>query len=311
MALITCPECRHTISDRARTCPRCGCEFEDEDEQWPDDAARRPRTWEIGLAARGALIALFVIFALGMLGILRATREKRRQAIRAPRNAGVAPVAQHAPDPVRRPMRIVDTSVPVASETVVLERPGDAGDCHVCMDLESYERLEALLRAKDDEGRLWESVGDFSAMREQGSLLIIVNGVHAELLRKGSGKYLVRILDGYYAGRTGWINAKHVKRIEAPKANPRPVIAKAPPATRAPTPVKKAPKPKTEKPQTDAEKLAQRMASELNIARNLDRSDKNEAALKAYREILSRYPGTDAAKEAARRIKTFAEAGIK
>lgn len=79
MALITCPDCGQSVSDRAPTCPRCGYPINPQAPQPPPPMPAQqqvvlpPQQSAVGRGFGGCLgvflAILFIIFALTVLGI--------------------------------------------------------------------------------------------------------------------------------------------------------------------------------------------------------------------------------------------------
>ena len=77
MALVRCPECDSTISDNARTCPRCGCglitkaqQIADRNQQIADwKAAKQVEWFWIILLLSGAAV-VGILLLLDLLGIV-------------------------------------------------------------------------------------------------------------------------------------------------------------------------------------------------------------------------------------------------
>lgn len=92
MGLMVCPECRAQVSERARRCPRCGCEFEDDDGPRggpttvivQNDGCAKSALGCLGALALGAVavVVVLVFLALAAPAIRTASRsaEKARHA---------------------------------------------------------------------------------------------------------------------------------------------------------------------------------------------------------------------------------------
>lgn len=64
MALLTCPDCRHDVSDKAQACPNCGRPFR----ALPGATAARPMRTKAASAA--AKFVAFVLIVVGMLMLM-------------------------------------------------------------------------------------------------------------------------------------------------------------------------------------------------------------------------------------------------
>src|SRR6185437_17158714 len=103
------------------------------------------------------------------------------------------------PKPPRQ--AIVQPSARIATvnvgDKVAVFRQGGAGNAHVASDSESYDEMLAVL----DHGKL----SDFTRMREDGRLMIVVNGTLATVLEIDRQRVKLRIEEGEHTGQMGWI----------------------------------------------------------------------------------------------------------
>jgi uncharacterized membrane protein YvbJ len=65
MALITCPECKRDISDKAAACPHCGAPRD----AAPDSPAERARSAQTSGKSGGKAMGWFAKLALGVAGL--------------------------------------------------------------------------------------------------------------------------------------------------------------------------------------------------------------------------------------------------
>jgi hypothetical protein len=314
MALASCPECGKTVSDRAVSCPHCGCEFED------DRPIRRSsrggvvvqKRGCVGQTAFGCAAVVGALMVLGCMGMLLSPRSAQNAAPDA-----TAPVAaQRSEDP----------------ET--LER-GDS----VTLFIEGNTNL--FLATTDDS---WNEMLDAQNAKtnallirliRQGKVAMVANGEKATIVKTGFGSMYVMTDDGI----EGWIQREFVKKA---RTTP-PVIANPSSASNTPPPIQDDPPRAADKVEkTDAEspgpgppkeslydvmkpeldrKEAEReaefkafnakaakdregkAASLVKSGKNLEKLGKTKAALEFYRRAVKDYPGTAAAKNAGDEIK--------
>ena len=79
MALINCPQCGHTISDKATQCPNCGCEIAPADNEQqppydPEDIEPQPKS-----NLKWLLIAIAVVLVGGAAGYYFYSEHKRQE----------------------------------------------------------------------------------------------------------------------------------------------------------------------------------------------------------------------------------------
>ena len=172
------------------------------------------------------------------------------------------------------------TDVP---ESVTLLRPGGAGHAHVCTDRPAYDELQKLL-SDMEQGK--PNIGRFTQLGDEGRVLRILNGTHAVALRSKNGARFVRLTEGYKQGESGWVDAQYVRPIPAAE-----VALKPRPTPRASTP-----------PPVDPEKRAETI---FNMGKNLEQNGILGPALENYQRVVTEFPGTKAATEAAKKVKVL------
>lgn len=104
------------------------------------------------------------------------------------------------------PCQVVPPSPFKVGQLVVLARPGGAGHAHVTTDINAFHQLKKALKG----GKL----GDFTRLREDGKVLIAINGTIAKVLDSTDDFCHVQLEDGQFAGRIGWIETQYVEAAQ-------------------------------------------------------------------------------------------------
>lgn len=87
--------------------------------------------------------------------------------------------------------------------TVWLERPGAAGNVHICVDREAFEELKGYLVTSNTAG--------LKRMNDAGKAFPVPNGTKAEVLQLGGGTRTIVLREGPKAGETGLVDLDHIR----------------------------------------------------------------------------------------------------
>jgi hypothetical protein len=166
---------------------------------------------------------------------------------------------------------------------VQVARPGGAGHAHAAIDEMAYDDLDSAI--------VGQNLGVFRKLMDDGRVFIVPNGTTGVVVDRQRGRYRVQFANGPHPGAEGWVDQQYVS-----VAQPTPEL---PIATARPErePVR---------PPKPASPRQSKAARDLNIARNLQRSGKIEAAVWTYRDIVRDHPGTPEATEATQQLERLA-----
>lgn len=225
---------------------------------------------------------------IAMLATVAAAQDPKRKA------------ADDPPEKVEY-KKVPDKSwVPKPGDRALIARPQSPA----CTSYAAYDRYVDLMKAKDDVGvkqlidagrvfMLDEGVGVLVIKRHRPNLgpVAVSAREYDRMLQEAilSPRFPepleARITDGDREGQLVFLPEECVHRLKE-------------------VPVPPEPKPK-EKPRPKPVDPAARAASLLNQATALEKQGKKDAALSYYRDIVAKYPGTEAAEKAAERVKAM------
>jgi len=172
MALINCSECGKQVSDQAAACPHCGAPVADRAAGTAKSASGKKES--IGKTKIGCLPLIligFVVFA-----VWGALDDAERRSTAPNRPAG-----QTATVGVGQDGRVVVNS----------------GSVVVCVTPEAYERFVKLAGANDTLG--------MANLVAEGGAFLVPSGTRVSVIDRGFERREVRILEGQFMGRSGWV----------------------------------------------------------------------------------------------------------
>jgi ribosomal protein L40E len=175
MSLITCNECGEKISEFALSCPKCGIpRLRTQPQELAGEARQREPTKKSSAAlGKILLLILFASFVAVML------------------------IDFHPPPPR-------DSLVPSASvgDEVVLSV--SSGKAIVADSPENFERVVHLSVVGDNLG--------IAELALQGHAFLVDSGTRVKIIDSGIVKSEVRIMEGQFFGRSGWVPREFLNR---------------------------------------------------------------------------------------------------
>jgi hypothetical protein len=175
MRLTTCRDCKDTISKQAKSCPHCGA----------------PVVQKTGCGT--ILLAIVLGTAIGVWVLYRADFSRIQ----------VTPTTSSTTAPSTRPD---DISMSLSVGDIGFVRNGkqlvQAGATSA-----AYDRLVQLQTANDNEG--------IARMALAGQVMLIEDGTKCRIIGIGFFSYEIRLLNGDYSGKSGFIPMEWVVRVDA------------------------------------------------------------------------------------------------
>jgi len=177
MALINCSECGKQVSDRAAACPHCGAPVAGKAVDTAKGADDEKQS--IGKTKIGCLPLFLVVIAVFV--VWGALDNDSRRTTASNRSASQS------------------ASVGVGQDGRVVV---DSGSVVVCVSPQAYERFVKMAVANDTLG--------MSNLTAQGGAFLVPSGTRVRVIDRRLERREVRILEGPFAGRSGWVTSSSV-----------------------------------------------------------------------------------------------------
>jgi hypothetical protein len=176
MALIQCKECSKDISDQAQTCPHCGAPT---NKKTMDSVAQKK-----SLQKTSIIVTLIICVPIAFVVVC--TNIVSLNSSYSSSDSGTESTSSYQ-------------SSSVSTGGIVKLPYGFLGTTK-----DNYKRIIELSVAKDRDG--------IEQMISAGQALVVAEDTPAKVIQNGILNIEVRILDGKYAGQSGWISSELVKR---------------------------------------------------------------------------------------------------